>query len=164
MNDNDWTDVSWEDIGSGKNYNLISKASGKSSMDAGDKLRFRNIDKWSDIYGNATYITISFDEASARYAKVYGKLSDSITHEYAISTMPYKFIAMFDSSNALLDASGLDITSNITFANDCYNSMFANCDSLTASPLLLATTLTTNCYMSMFDSCLSLTSIPELPA
>ena len=45
LNDEAWKDILWEDIGSGKDYNLISAiASDKSSMSKGDKLRFRNID------------------------------------------------------------------------------------------------------------------------
>jgi len=47
LNNNDWKDVSWEDIGSEKDYNLISAAASRSSMLKGDKLRFRNIDVWA---------------------------------------------------------------------------------------------------------------------
>jgi len=42
--------VSWEDIGNDKEYDLINVVSDKSSMSKGDKLKFRNIDKFSDSY------------------------------------------------------------------------------------------------------------------
>ena len=61
------------------------------------------------------------------------------------------------------------ITSNIlpatTLANNCYDSMFSGCTSLTTIPdLLPATTLANNCYESMFGDCTSLTTVPDLPA
>ena len=42
--------------------------------------------------------------------------------------------------------------------------MFLNCTSLTTSPELPATTLTSNCYTAMFNGCSSLITAPELPA
>ena len=42
--------------------------------------------------------------------------------------------------------------------------MFEGCISLTASPQLPATTLTSVCYGCMFKGCTSLTTAPELPA
>ena len=51
-----------------------------------------------------------------------------------------------------------------TLANNCYNSMFWGCTSLTTAPQLPATTLTTQCYYAMFEGCTSLTTAPELPA
>ena len=51
-----------------------------------------------------------------------------------------------------------------TLANNCYDSMFYNCTSLTTAPMLPATTLIFACYSNMFRSCTSLTQAPELPA
>jgi hypothetical protein len=46
----------------------------------------------------------------------------------------------------------------------CGNFMFGECESLTTSPELPATTLTAGCYSRMFEGCSSLTKAPELPA
>ena len=46
----------------------------------------------------------------------------------------------------------------------CFYQMFLNCTSLTTSPELPATTLTSNCYTAMFNGCSSLITAPELPA
>lgn len=51
-----------------------------------------------------------------------------------------------------------------TMAAYCYRGMFFNCESLTATPELPATTLAYGCYSSMFSGCTSLTAVPELPA
>lgn len=42
--------------------------------------------------------------------------------------------------------------------------MFRGCTSLTAAPVLSATTLANACYYAMFDSCTSLSTAPYLPA
>ena len=46
----------------------------------------------------------------------------------------------------------------------CYESMFADCKSLTIAPELPAAHLAENCYYSMFKGCSSLVVAPELPA
>ena len=92
-----------------------------------------------------------------------GKLADSLTPEYAASTASYKLASFFKGSTGLKDASGLDL-GDISLADDCYNSMFKGCTSLTQAPSLPATTLASNCYYSMFSGCTSLTQAPALPA
>ena len=42
---------------------------------------------------------------------------------------------------------------------NCYNQMFAECDSLSAASELPATTLATSCYYRMFYGCLHLHSL-----
>lgn len=86
MNDGVWTSVSWSsDVGEGKYFNVISKASGnsKNSMTAGDKLRFRNIDRWNNT-------SLGYNNADLRVtdakAEVYGKLAKSLTSKFATST------------------------------------------------------------------------------
>jgi hypothetical protein len=49
-------------------------------------------------------------------------------------------------------------------AEECCESMFQHCTSLTTTPVLPATTLAPWCYSRMFYECSSLTSLPELPA
>ena len=78
-------------------------------------------------------------------ARVYGKLADSLTPEFAASDSAYKLHRMFSDSTVLADASGLDLDS-ITITNFCYLRMFAGCASLTQAPALPATTLADCCY------------------
>ncbi len=71
--------------------------------------------------------------------------------------------------NALRDIKTLTDASNLllpatTLRNNCYNSLFSGCSSLTTAPVTLpATTLESNCYNSMFTNCTSLSTPPELP-
>ena len=159
LNDSDWKDVSWEDIGNDKDYNLISAISSKSSMSKGDKLQFRNIDKFSD--NRNTYSQLRITEAKA---KVYGKLAKSLTSEFAASSQECKLARMFNSSTSLVDASELNLN-DIIISTYCYSCMFVRCTSLTSAPKVLPVTeLASYCYYGMFWSCKSLTSAPELPA
>ena len=70
---------------------------------------------------------------------------------------------MFDNSNALINASKLDLA-DIIVTPGCYTNMFSNCTSLTSAPALPATTLADNCYWGMFSGCTSLVNAPKLPA
>ena len=64
----------------------------------------------------------------------------------------------------LLDYATVASGQHPTMANDCYQSMFSGCTSLTQAPALPATTLVNGCYWSMFNGCTSLTQAPALPA
>ena len=84
---------------------------------------------------------------------------------YSESYPPCKFtingkVAASGSIQYLLksDGSRMDVPEN-GFIN-----MFANCQTLTTTPDLPATTLGKNCYNNMFSCCLALTNEPNLPA
>ncbi len=51
-----------------------------------------------------------------------------------------------------------------TLAQQCYQSMFQECVSLTSAPDLPATTLAQQCYQSMFQGCTKLASAPDIDA
>ena len=70
---------------------------------------------------------------------------------------------LFYNNEYLTDASELILPWN-TLNQNCYNSMFFGCTSLTKAPVLPATTLAHNCYESMFEGCTSLTKVFALPA
>ena len=70
---------------------------------------------------------------------------------------------LFYNNEYLTDASELILPWN-TLNQNCYNSMFFGCTSLTKAPVLPATTLALNCYESMFEGCTSLTKVFALPA
>ena len=64
----------------------------------------------------------------------------------------------------LLDYETVSAGGHPTMAENCYNSMFYGCTSLTTSPELPATTLASGCYNAMFGDCTALTTAPALPA
>ena len=115
-------------------------------MVAGDKLRFRNIDKWGNADNRYNYLKVTGSKA-----KVYGKLAESLTPEFAASTsITYKLANMFSESAALVDASGLNLN-GIMLTDWCYYGMFQYCTSLAGRIDLPATLLAKYCYVSMFD-------------
>ena len=156
LNDGDWTTVSWEDVSSKIDYNLVKACdASKETISFGEKLQIRGLDKWNR--------SCSLKVTCAGGAKVSGKMAGSLTPEYAASTASYKLASFFKGSTGLKDASRLDL-GDIVLADSCYNSMFYGCSSLTKAPALPATTLANYCYSSMFYGCTNLTSAPALPA
>ena len=142
LNDGAWTTVSWEDVSHGIDYNLVKACdSSKETISFGEKLQIRGLDKWNN--------DCSLKVTCAGGAKVYGKLADSLTPEYAASTASYKLASFFKGSTGLKDASGLDL-GDIAIADHCYTNMFSGCTSLTQAPALPATALASACYGSMF--------------
>ena len=77
---------------------------------------------------------MSLNVKSIGGAKVYGKIADSLTPEYAASTTSYKFSNFFANRTGLKDASGLDLYDGITLTESCYNNMFSECTSLINAP------------------------------
>lgn len=64
----------------------------------------------------------------------------------------------------LLDYATVTTGNHPTMADNCYNTMFRGCTSLTQAPSLPAITLAEHCYSFMFSDCTSLTKAPTLPA
>ena len=138
LNDGAWTTVSWEDVSSKIDYNLVKACdAGKETISFGEKLQIRGLDKWND--------NCSLKVTCAGGAKVSGKMAGSLTPEYAASATSYKLASFFIGSTGLKDASGLDL-GDIVIAENCYDNMFRDCKSLTKAPALPATTLASNCY------------------
>ena len=138
LNDGDWTTVSWGDVSHGIDYNLVKACdSSKETISFGEKLQIRGLDKWNN--------NCSLKVTCAAGAKVYGKMADSLTQEYAASTTTYKLASFFRGSTGLKDASGLDL-GDISLAGECYSNMFRECRNLTQAPALPATTLAKYCY------------------
>ena len=73
------------------------------------------------------------------------------------------FVSLFAECEGLTSAADLALPAT-TLAGSCYDSMFYGCTSLTAVPELPGATLAFRCYAFMFSGCASLTTTPELPA
>ena len=77
----------------------------------------------------------------------------------------YVFEKLFRNNTHLIDASNLNFGQISSVTQNCYNSMFYGCTSLTTAPELPATTIADSCYQYMFQGCTSLTTAPAtLPA
>ena len=112
LNDGAWTTVSWEDVSSKIDYNLVKACdASKETISFGEKLQIRGLDKWNS--------NCSLKVTCAGGAKVSGKMADSLTPEYAASTASYKLASFFKGSTGLKDASGLDL-GDITLTGYCY--------------------------------------------
>ena len=149
LNDGAWTTVSWEDVSHGIDYNLVKACdASKETISYGEKLQIRGLDKWNT--DSSYYNPLKMKVLSYAGVKVYGKLADSLTPEFAASTASYKLANFFKDCTGLKDASGLDLHDGIVLADNCYYSMFSGCSSLTQAPALPATTLAYGCYYRMF--------------
>jgi len=86
----------------------------------------------------------------------------SLAAEDYTSVTTDTFVGIFKNAENLVSAS--DLVLPTTLQPSCFKEMFSGCTSLTAAPALSATTLAANCYQSMFAGCTSLTAAPQLPA
>lgn len=104
-------------------------------------------------------------EITTGYVNVYGNIMSMVYGDDFFgktSLLNYNLGQMFNACN-IKDAKNLILPAT-TLGNECYNSMFYECRSLTQAPSLPATTLTNSCYANMFYGCVSLTQAPVLPA
>ena len=116
LNDGAWTTVSWEDVSSKIDYNLVKACdASKETISFGEKLQIRGLDKWNN--------NCSLKVTCAGGAKVSGKMAGSLTPEYAASTTSNKLASFFKGSTGLKDASGLYL-GDIAIASNCYYYMF----------------------------------------
>lgn len=104
--------------------------------------------------------TASFDASGNILSIEYG---DNFNGQTDFSTQAgFDFTYLFQGSN-IESAERLKLPVEV-LTNNCYDSMFDSCASLTTPPLLPSTTLATGCYWGMFVNCTSLETAPELPA
>ena len=154
LNDGEWTS--------------ITSATGNSapsiSVNEGDVIQFRG--------DNATYSSGSsrynyFSGTTCQFKVCCNIMSLVNSTEFATATLSsesdYNFYYLFYYCTGLTSAENLILPAT-ALRNNCYNSMFYGCTSLTQAPVLPATTLYGQCYYQMFNGCTGLTSAPELPA
>ena len=125
-------------------------------LTANDKLYLRNTS--GSIHSG---IINSIQSVNYNIGGILNTLTDYTDDTYTI-TESYAN-NLFNGNTHLISASDLKLPST-SLANNCYNSMFNGCTSLTEAPALPATTLASGCYDSMFYGCTSLTTVPTLPA
>jgi hypothetical protein len=133
---------------------------------AGDKISFRGT---NEAYGaDDIYDCYQFELSDETF--VYGNVMSLINKDnYPTNktlTADYAFKWMFNGQDMLKnkDADHQIFLPATTLTENCYDSMFSWCESLTTAPELPAKTLAKECYSGMFWSCKNLTTAPELPA
>lgn len=111
-----------------------------------------------------------FDAKGNVMSLLYGdnfKDHTTIEKNGAFSSLFYDY-NLYDYDNrklcGIVNAKDMSLPAT-TLTENCYNSMFCGCTSLTTAPSILpAITLADNCYQCMFSLCSSLTTAPKLPA
>lgn len=104
--------------------------------------------------------TASFDASGNILSLEYG---DNFNGQTSFSSQAgFDFTYLFQGSN-IESAERLKLPVEV-LTNNCYDSMFVDCTSLTTPPLLPSTTLATGCYWGMFEGCTALETAPELPS
>ena len=94
---------------------------------------------------------------------VSGDIMSLIDKDEEVTVIPNDncFQTLFYNCEALTSGPSLPAT---TLTKGCYQGMFFGCSGLETAPELPATTVAENCYSAMFFACSSLTEAPVLPA
>lgn len=106
--------------------------------------------------GIGTFSATGNFEVSGNIMSLY--YGDNFIGQKSLTEKNYAFYKLFNSCNKVVNASNLILPAT-TLANQCYDSMFSGCTSLTTAPELPATTLAERCYARMFYGCTSLNYI-----
>lgn len=150
--------VTWESMG------YTSSTAITATVPANGKLYLRcNTNYWSNASNKYNYFyasTGNFNVGGNIMSLLYGSSFNGQTvfngnYTYIFASL-FKYTNIVSAAKLLLPAT--------TLYNNCYQSMFEGCTSLTATPALPATTLTNSCYYHLFHSCSALTTAPALPA
>ena len=150
-------------LDSGSTWTSLSSNTNTPTVSAGSKIMWKatltpggypsyGIGKFSSS-GNFTV------EGNAM-SLLYG---DDFVGQTNLSEKSNAFNELFKGCTGMTSAESLSLPAT-TLGDDCYESMFSGCTSLTVAPELPATTLADWCYYFMFAYCTNLTTTPELSA
>jgi len=131
------------------------------TVNSGDIVKFRG-NNTTYYYDGTHYSRFIMSNDGLRF-KIKGNimsLIESEGFETAITLSNNAFYYLFQNT-FVTDASELLLRS---VSENCYHSMFRNCQYLTTGPRLFVKKLAPYCYSQMFDGCTSLTTAPALPA
>ena len=108
---------------------------------------------WTAWDGISTLSAVYDDGEYVLYLRGTG---NAIITRGAKWTLTGSDIACIGNIENLLDYATVESGKHPLMVDECYQSMFYNCTSLTQAPSLPATTLVANCYYAMFYGCTSL--------
>ena len=132
-------------------------------VNSGDKIQFKgNNTQYST--SSSSYSTFSGSTAGFEIEGNIMSLINSVNFD-TLTTLQdsYTFYSLFKGCTGLTSAENLVLPA-MTLVNNCYDSMFNDCSSLTTASVLPSRNLAEGCYANMFRGCKSLTTAPELPA
>ena len=154
-----------KDLTTWNNISFVTDNSSQIVLNSGEKLYLKGTNSayGEKISSNLTSANIqssgNIDVMGNVMSLIYG---DNFIGNNTISAT-HTFASLFRNNNKLINAKDLVLPA-MSLTQECYNSMFSGCTSLTTAPELPATTLSIQCYNSMFNGCTSLTTAPALPA
>ena len=126
-----------------------------ATLSPNDTISFR---RDNENFADAQFISdsnLTFDIYGNLLSLQYGSAFNGQTE--LRNTSKKAFGGIFQEMN-VVDASKLMLTAS-TLSNNCYSSMFRNCNSLLAAPELPAKTLVSGCYSWMFTNCSQLSYV-----
>lgn len=160
----------WSTLKYSRNGGSLTAVEGASiSVKKDDKIAFYAVESETER-GKAMKINCSSD------CYIYGNIMSLVTLDAASNNWnpsateliaDYCFYCLFYSNSHIKNHSEKSLLlPATTISSHCYESMFAECTSLTSAPALPATDLSHSyaCYSGMFSGCTSLKSAPELRA
>jgi hypothetical protein len=148
-------------LDNGSTWTELASGTSSPTVASGQKIMWKAELTPAAYHGVGTFSsTNSFTVEGNAMSLLYG---DNFSGQTSLSGKDYAFSYLFRNCSGLTSAENLSLLAT-TLANNCYESMFNGCTSLTTAPELLARTLASNCYYNMFNGCTSLTTAPELLA
>ena len=147
-------------IDNGNTWVALAADTSTPTITSGDKIMWKATltPSYSGIgtFSSTGNFNVEGNPMSLLYGDNFVGQTDLTGKDNALATLFYICSKLINAKNLSLPAT--------TLANQCYDSMFRGCTSLTTAPELPATTLANQCYDSMFRGCTSLTTAPQLPA
>ena len=142
------------------NWKSLAAGTATESINAGHRLSFRGNLTPSDTGIGTFTISKRCNLEGNCMSMLFG---DNAANNLSLTGKSYAFYKLFYNCTNIIRVSSNFLPAT-TLANNCYNSMFSGCSSLTTAPALPATTLADRCYNEMFYRCSNLTTAPALPA
>ena len=148
-------------LDNGETWTELASDTNSPTVTSGNKIIWKGTLTPTTNKGIGTFSSTGrFDVKGNVMSLLYG---DNFMNQTDLTSKNYAFYRLFYDNTNIVNADKLVLPAT-TLANNCYESMFGECTSLTTSPELPATTLANSCYGGMFSYCTSLTTAPELPA
>ena len=148
-------------LDNGTTWTALGAGSSTPTITAGSKVL------WKGNYKGISYSDYGSFSSTGKFNVLGSVMSlayeDDFKDKMDLTGADHIFCELFKECSNLIDASNLILPATV-LADNCYNSMFYNCTSLTTTPELPATIIANGCYLSMFSGCSSLTTTPKLSA
>ena len=148
-------------VNDGETWTTLESGIDSPTVQVGNKIMFKATLAPTTSSGIGTFSSTSkFAVQGNVMSLLYG---DNFIGKKDLTGNNYTFRYLFKGCTGLTNTKNLCLPAT-TLANNCYDSMFQGCKSLTNAPELPATALTYKCYQAMFYGCTALTVAPKLPA